>query len=164
MNSNNTISDSGCNHTLNNGTLSLDTVDENNHLCEAIDAFDKPINTDLHNSIDKLKEIRRKHTNKIIIGNLNINSLINKFLQLKHLILKYVDILVVTETKLDETFLNANFRVEGFSDPYRLDKSDRGGGVMVFVKDTIASKLLTKHIFPEDIEAVFIKLNFRTCK
>lgn len=34
----------------------------------------------------------------VMIGNLNINSLPSKFAQLKEFILKYVDILVITET------------------------------------------------------------------
>ena len=42
-----------------------------------------------------------KNANKIIIGNFNINSLPNKFEKFKELVLKYVDILVITETKLD---------------------------------------------------------------
>ena len=50
----------------------------------------------------------------IIFGNLNINSLPNKFHQLRaigEIVLKYVDVLVVTETKLDDTFLTSQFLV-----------------------------------------------------
>ena len=75
--------------------------------------------------------------------------------------MKYVDILVVIETKLDETFLNSNFRVEGFSDPFRLDRNSNGG-IMIYVK--VASRLLTKHTFPGDIEGLFVELNFRNYK
>ena len=42
--------------------------------------------------------------NKVIIGNININSLPAKFDQVKEVILKNVDILVITEAKLDDTF------------------------------------------------------------
>ena len=34
-----------------------------------------------------------------------MNSIRNKFDQLKDTVLKYIDILILTETKLDETFL-----------------------------------------------------------
>ena len=53
------------------------------------------------NSLSKIKEIRIGNANKVIIGDLNINSIRNKFEQLKETVLKYIDILVVIETKLD---------------------------------------------------------------
>ena len=47
--------------------------------------------------------------NSVIISNLKINLLTNKFDQLKEIILKYINILVITETKLDDTLLNEQF-------------------------------------------------------
>ena len=35
---------------------------------------------------------------------------------------------------------------------------------MIYFRDHIPSKMLTKHNLLEDIEAVFIDLNFRKCK
>ena len=35
---------------------------------------------------------------------------------------------------------------------------------MIYVRDDIPSKMLTKHNLPEDIKATFIELNFRKCK
>ena len=123
----------------------------------------KSINT-APNSLSKIKELRIGNANKVIIGNLNINSIRNKFEQLKETVLKYIDILVVTETKLDETFLESLFLMDGFSKPYRLDRNKNGGGVMIFIRDTISSKILEKHIFPNDVESIFVELNFRKCK
>ena len=77
---------------------------------------------------------------KVILGNLNINSLPNKFEQLKETVLKYVDVLVLTETKLDDSFPQAQFLVEGFSEPYRYDRNRKGGGVMIYIRDDIPSK------------------------
>ena len=53
------------------------------------------------------------------IDNLNINFIRNKSEQLKETVPKYIDILVVTETKLDGTFLESLFLMDGFSKPYR---------------------------------------------
>ena len=100
----------------------------------------------------------------MIIGNLNINSIRNKYGQLKETVQKYIYILVVTETKLDETFLESLFLMDGFSKPYRLDRNKNGGRIMIFIRDTISSKILEKHIFPNDVESIFLKLNFRKCK
>ena len=48
--------------------------------------------------------MRLKDINRTIIGSLNINSLQIKFAQLQEIVLKYVDILILTETKLDDSF------------------------------------------------------------
>ena len=60
-------------------------------------------------------DLRLRNVNKVIIGNLNINSLPNKFNQLREIMLKHVDVLVITETKLYDTFLTSQFLVSGFS-------------------------------------------------
>ena len=86
----------------------------------------------------------------MIIGNLNINSIRNKFEQLKETVLKYVDILVVTETKLDETFLGSLFL--------------NGGGAVIFMRGTISSKILEKHIFPNAVGSIIAERTFRKCK
>ena len=56
------------------------------------------------NSICKrLCEIRAKNINKIIVAELSINSIRNKFEQLVENINKNVDILLLVETKLDDS-------------------------------------------------------------
>ena len=54
--------------------------------------------------------------------------------------------------------------MDGFSKPHRLDRNKNGGRVMIFIRDTISSKILEKHIFPNDVESIFAELNFRKCK
>ena len=78
--------------------------------------------------------------------------------------MKNVDISVITETKLDETFPLGQFYVEGFTMPYRLDRNRNGGGVINYVREDIPSKILEKHKLPHDIEVIFIELNFRKVK
>ena len=75
-----------------------------------------------------------------------------------------VDILVVTETKLDSSFPNYQFLIEGFSQPYRMDRNRNAGGVLIYVREDIPSKELKKHIFPDDIEGIFIEVNLRKIK
>ena len=53
---------------------------------------------------DFLPVLRVKNMNRLIIRNLNINSISNKFDQLKLFVQGKVDILIVTETKLDSIF------------------------------------------------------------
>ena len=56
-----------------------------------------------------------------IIGYLNINSICNKFEMLSMSVAQYVDILMLSETKLDSTFPSTQFLRNGFSVPHRLD-------------------------------------------
>ena len=35
---------------------------------------------------------------------------------------------------------------------------------MIFVREDIPTKLLTKHNFPSDVEGLFVELNFRKSK
>ena len=62
-----------------------------------------------------VKNLRLKNVNKAIIRQININSISSKFNQLKELVLKHVDILVICETNLEEIFPNSQFYKDGFS-------------------------------------------------
>ena len=80
--------------------------------------------------------LRVKNVNRLIIGNLNINSISNKFDQLKLFAQGKVDILIVTETKLDSTFPTSQFVTDGYSEPYRFDRNRNGGGVLIYIRHT----------------------------
>ena len=81
----------------------------------------------------------------IIIGQLNINSLRNKFYDLAELIKGKLDILVITETKLDSTFPEKQFFIPGYKKPFRADRNKDGGGVIIFVREDIPCDNLLKH-------------------
>ena len=58
---------------------------------------------------DALNEICKKNPNRIIIAHLNINSVRNKFEMLKEVVGSKTNNLLISETKLDDTFpLNLN--------------------------------------------------------
>ena len=112
----------------------------------------------------EIKNLRLRNVNKVIIGNININSLPNKFEQLKELVIKHIDDLVISETKLDDSFPTSQFLMKGFAEPFRLDRNRKGGGVMIYIPDDIPNRLSLKHVFPSDIEGLYTELNFRKCK
>ena len=118
--------------------------------------FSNEINNDeFLNLLSTIKNLRLSNVNGVVIGNLNINSLSNKFNQLKELVLKHVDILVLTETKLDDSFPNSQFSIDGFSEPFRIDRNRSGSRIMIYIRGIIPSKLLTKH-FNLMISRVFL--------
>ena len=53
-----------------------------------------------------------------------------------------VDILLISETKLDTTFPAAQFLIEGFRSTLRYDKNQHGGGILVFIREEIPSREL----------------------
>ena len=53
---------------------------------------------------NELNSMRIKHVSKLIIAHLNINSVSNKFELLIEFIRGKVDILMISETKVDESF------------------------------------------------------------
>ena len=127
----------------------------------------KPVNSSNiqeESSLDSLRKLRLRNVNKVIIGDININSLPAKFDQVKEVILKNVDILVITETKFDDTFPLGQIYVEGFTMPYRLDRNHNGGGVIIYVREEIPSNILEKHRLPQDVEGMLVELNFRKMK
>ena len=65
-------------------------------------------------------------------------------------------ILVLTEIKFDETFLISQFLTGDFSKPCRFDRNKHRGGVMVYIRDTIPSKILEKKIVAQTILNVFL--------
>ena len=75
---------------------------------------------------DFLRILRVKNVNRLIIGNLNINSISNKFDQLKLFVQGKVDILIVTETKLGSTFPTSQFVIEGLVNHIVLIETEMG--------------------------------------
>ena len=78
-----------------------------------------------------------KYPNNIIIGHLIINSIRNKFELLSFLIGDKVDILLISETKIDDTFDGTEVLMGGYSNVYRLNRNDKGGGIVLFVKGNL---------------------------
>ena len=101
-------------------------------------------------------------TRKMLNTHLNINSLRKKFDTLNHQIKGKVDVLIISETKLDESFPEGQFKIPGFATPFRSELNEFGSGIMVFVREDIPSKLISKETL--DIVGIFIELNFRKKK
>ena len=93
-----------------------------------------------------------------------MNSIANKIDDLRIIVQNKIDILVITETKLDKSFTSSQFLIDGFNKPYRFDRNRNGGGVLIYISKDIASKQLYKHLFSDDIEGIFIEINLRKCK
>ena len=90
-----------------------------------------------------------------MIGHININFIENKFEALVSLIRDGVDIIMISETKIDDSFPQNQFLIEGYSNTFRDDRNAQGGD--------IPSKELKSQL-PKDIEGIFIEINIHKTK
>ena len=58
-----------------------------------------------------------------------------------------IDILVISETKLDDIFPVGKFIIEGNGVPYRVNRNANGEGIMLFIRQDVTSKLLQQRVF-----------------
>ena len=72
------------------------------------------------------------------------------------------DNLLISETKLDSSFPLNQFHIDGFTTPYRLDRNQNGGGIMLYIRDDIPSKSLTDIKLDNEIENILIEINLRS--
>ena len=73
----------------------------------------------------------------MMFGHLNINSLRNKLELVSEQFKGSIDILMVSETKLDDSFPEGQFLIEGFHSPFRFDRNRNGGEIMLYVREDI---------------------------
>ena len=109
---------------------------------------------------EKLKNTKLKNPNKLIIAQLNINSLRNKFDSLVRMLQNNLDIQLISETKTDSSFPTAQFQIEGYT-TYRLDRNAYGGGILLYIREDILSTLLN---FDMPVEIFCIEINIRKKK
>ena len=100
-----------------------------------------------------LKFYRSKYPKKLVIGHININSIRNKFEILRSMLSELLDVLMITETKLDDSFPEQQFHIKSFNKPFRLDRNRHGGGLL-YVHNTINAVLLKGYVFPDNIKAL----------
>ena len=72
-----------------------------------------------------LKVLRNDNPSNLNFCYLNINSVRNKFADLKTIINGNVDIVSIAETKLDGSFPCPQFILDGYHTPYRLDVNNK---------------------------------------
>ena len=68
------------------------------------------------------------------------------------------------ETKINESYPSGQFRIKGCVSPFRLDRNNHGGGVIIYVNEVIPCKEIPFHNRPSDIEGILVELNFKSKK
>ena len=69
--------------------------------------------------------------------------------------------LMIHERKLDSTLPSDQLIIEGYGAPVRFDRSGRGGGIILYIREDIPTRLLTTSL-PKNFEGFFVELSL--CK
>ena len=81
---------------------------------------------------------RKNYSNKLIFAHLNVNGIRNKKSEVES-VLENIDILGLTETKIDDSFPDCQFQVPHY-DLHRIDRNSFGGGLMFYVNSKIPNR------------------------
>ena len=73
-------------------------------------------------------------------------------------IIRNVDVLVISDTKLDASFPIDQFKIPGLSTPFRRDCDKYGGGLLIFVRKDTPAKYLSSESTPT--KGIYVELNF----
>ena len=130
--------------------------------------FSSSSSMDVNKSFEQPKEIlmelKEKNPQRPIIAHLNINSISSKFEPLSSLIKETIDLLVISESKLDDTFPPGQFQIDGFAKPIRLDRNRDGGGVVIFTRNGLTCYELKPQTLYPDLECTFLEMRIRQSK
>ena len=93
---------------------------------------------------------------------LNINSLLPKIDELKHMArLSNAAVIGICESKLDKSITNSEILIDNY-DLLRCDRNRNGGGVACYIRNDLS--YTQKNLFPNDIENVFFEIHLPKTK
>ena len=69
---------------------------------------------------------------------------------------------MISETKVDDSFPDGQFFLDGLRTPFRLDQKRNGRGIMLFIRNDILEKVVSTDDRP--IKSFCVELNFRNKK
>ena len=64
---------------------------------------------------------------------------------------------IISETKLNDTFPGSQFQIDGFLPPYRKYRNDKGGGLLLYVREHIPTRKINVEFSPS-IEVFVIEI------
>ena len=115
------------------------------------------------NAFTSTKSIKAKHLKNLFFGHLNVNSIRNKFVSIEKLIKRTFDIFLISETKIDDSFPNAQFKIEGYKS-FRKDWDAFGGGLLFYVNEKLNCRSLESCLPNTIIEILPLELRLLNFK
>ena len=94
-----------------------------------------------------LKSLHKNNLNRLIFAYLNINPIRNNFEFLAKDLTSNVDLLMISERKIDNSFPKGQFLIKALGEPFRIDRNIHGGGILFYVREDNPVKLLSVEIY-----------------
>ena len=103
-------------------------------------------------------EERKRNSSGALIVHLNINSIQNKFEELKTLNNSLrAHIIVISETKVDSSYPNSQFNLPGYH-MYRKDRKKGGGGLLAYFSSALPFKKRALSKTYKTLEAIAVEV------
>ena len=106
-----------------------------NQITKEINLSSNTKNLDLNwnfNTFLLVQAHRLKNPKNVIMGHLNVNSLRNKFTAVEELIKGKTDIDLISETEIEESFPNQQFKINSYK-TIRRDRDSFGGAFIFYI-------------------------------
>ena len=87
----------------------------------------------------KVKLLRQKFTKNLFLGHLNVSSVRNKFEALEFLIKDKFNVFLVSKSKIDSSFPEAQFKIPGYRN-FCQDQDKYWGDLMFYINQVIPCK------------------------
>ena len=133
-------------------------LDELNNPTNITTEHENSLNSNLENIEENTESEIWQHFKKrgLHMIHININSLVNKIHELRFIAQKSNPTIIgITESKLDQTILDSEICIDGYS-IFRSDRTRNGGGVVMYVNKNIGAKERVN--FSKEIENVFVDI------
>ena len=100
-------------------------------------------------TLNILHEIWLKNPNRLVFAHADIIAI-------------NIDVLLISEMKLNASFPSSQLLPGGHTPVYILDKTQHGGGIMLFIRKAIPSKLLNSVNTVGEIGNLLVEINLRS--
>ena len=94
---------------------------------------------------------------------MKVNSICNKFVSTQEVIKSTFDLFLIIETKVDDSFPNAQFKMEGYKS-FRKDRDAFGGGLLFYVNEQLNCRSLERCLPNTIIEILPLELRLLNSK
>ena len=94
---------------------------------------------------------------------MKVNSICNKFVSTQEVIKSTFDLFLIIETKVDDSFPNAQFKMEGYKS-FRKDRDAFGGGLLFYVNEKLNCRSLQSCLPNTIIEILPLELRLLNSK
>ena len=113
----------------------------------------------------ELRAFHDKHKMSFVFVHINVNSLRHKFPFIKDVLVeRTVDYFAISETKIDNSFPDAQFCIDGFN-MYRQDFTATSGGLLIYVRSDLPQRRVKQNEINEDgIESIVLEITIGKTK